>query len=413
MADGSFTKRISAAWNVFSGKEEKPFADYGMPMYGIRSYSSGGITLSGRETILDTIYNQLAVDVSALTICHARVDQDGVYTEQINSKLNNCLTVGANKDQAPRAFKQDVVISLLKEGCIAIVPVDTYGQDPAISDNYDIASLRVGSIVGWYPDHIRVRLYNDRTGKKEEIVIEKRLAAIIENPFYMVMNEPNSTVKRLTGKLALLDKTDNDIASGKLDVIIQLPYIIKTEARQKQAEERRKSIEMQLQGSKYGIAYTDGTERITQLNRPAENNLLEKVKQLTLDLYTQLRLTPEIINGSATEEAMLNYHVRTVKPLADAIVEEMRRKFLTKTGITQGQTILYIRNPFEAVPVEAMAQVADTLTRNEVVSSNEIRPWFGLKPRPEPRADALQNKNLNPSEFTDTTSYGVNQNGGF
>jgi hypothetical protein len=352
--------------------------------------------MGNERSIVVSVYNRIALDVAYIDIFHARLDEDGRYTEQIQSSLNECLTLSANVDQTGKAFLQDVVMSMMDEGCVAIVPVDTT-VNPTITGSYDINSLRTGKVKTWYPQHVTVELYNEKTGRKEEVTLPKSMVAIVENPLYAVMNERNSTLQRLIRKLNLLDVIDEQSGSGKLDLIIQLPYVIKTPARKQQAEERRKDIEMQLAGSKYGIAYTDGTEKITQLNRPVENNLMKQIEYLTSMLYGQLGLTPEILNGSADEKTMLNYYNRTIEPIVSAIVDEMKRKFLTKTARTQGQSIVYFRNPFKLVPVAELAEISDKLTRNEIASSNEIRQIIGWKPSDEPGADELRNKNLNQS----------------
>jgi hypothetical protein len=342
------------------------------------------------------VYNRLALDVSSIAIKHVRLDDNGRYIEEINSGLQNCLNLEANIDQTGRAFLQDVVMSMLDEGCVAIVPVDTT-VNPAVSGSYEINTMRTGKILEWYPAHVRVRVYNDKKGIHEELTLPKSTIAIIENPLYAVINEPNSTMQRLIRKLNLLDVVDEQTSAGKLDLIIQLPYVIKSEARRKQAEERRKDIEMQLAGSKYGIAYTDGTERITQLNRPAENNLMKQVEYLTNMLYSQLGLTQSILEGSADEKTMLNYYNRTVEPIVSAIVDEIKRKFLTKTARAQKQSIMFFRDPFRLVPVENIAEIADKFTRNEIMTSNEIRQIVGMMPSKDPGADELRNKNLNQS----------------
>ena len=348
------------------------------------------------KSIVTSVYNRLALDVASLAIKHVRLDENGRYMEEVNSGLQNCLNVEANIDQTGRAFLQDVVMSMLDEGCVAIVPVDTT-VNPAVSGSYDINTMRTGKIIEWYPAHVRIRVYNDKKGIHEEITLPKSSVAIIENPLYAVINEPNSTMQRLIRKLNLLDVVDEQTSSGKLDLIIQLPYVIKSEARRKQAEERRKDIEMQLSGSKYGIAYTDGTERITQLNRPAENNLMKQVEYLTSMLYSQLGLTQSIMDGSADDKTMLNYYNRTIEPIIAAIVDEIKRKFLTKTARSQKQTIMYFRDPFKLVPVNEIAEIADKFTRNEIMTSNEIRQIVGMKPADDPSADELRNKNLNQS----------------
>jgi hypothetical protein len=335
-----------------------------------------------------------------------RLDQNGNYTETIDSSLNEALTLSANIDQTGRAFIQDAVMSMIDEGCVAIVPVDTT-LDPAVSDSYEIQTLRTGRITGWQPNHVRIKMYNDKTGIQEEITLPKSMVAIIENPLYSIMNEPNSTLKRLLKKLSILDAIDEQSGAGKLDIIIQLPYIIKSEARKKQAEERRKDIEVQLAGSKYGIAYTDGTERVTQLNRPAENNLMTQIEYLTKMLYSQLGLTEEVFNGTADEKTMLNYNRRTVRPIASAMVAEFKRKFLTKTARTQNQSIMYFEDPFGYVTANDMSNIADKYTRNEILSSNEVRGIIGRKPSKDPEADKLRNKNINKPDNTNPSN-GIN-----
>lgn len=356
-------------------------------------------TRGNERSIVTAVYNRIGIDVAAINIEHVKLDDNGRFLSGKESGLNNCLTTEANVDQTGRAFIQDVVMSMLDEGHVAIVPVETT-SDPTTSGAYDICSMRTGKITQWYPQHVRVLLYNDRTGRKEEIVLPKSMVAIIENPLYQIMNEPNSTLQRLIRKLALLDITDENTASGKLDVIIQLPYIIKTEQRQRQAEQRRKSIEMQLTGSKYGIAYIDSAEHITQLNRPAENNLLNQIEKLTSMLYGQLGLTEDVMNGTADEKTMLNYYNRTIEPIVSAIVDEMKRKFLTKTARTQKQSIMFFRDPFRLVPVNELADIADKFTRNEILTSNEVRQIIAMKPASDPRADELVNKNISQAAGT-------------
>lgn len=356
-------------------------------------------TRGNERSIVTAVYNRIGIDVAAINIEHVKLDDNGRFLSVKESGLNNCLTTEANVDQTGRAFIQDVVMSMLDEGHVAIVPVETT-SDPTTSGAYDICSMRTGKITQWYPQHVRVLLYNDRTGRKEEIVLPKSMVAIIENPLYQIMNEPNSTLQRLIRKLALLDITDENTASGKLDVIIQLPYIIKTEARQRQAEQRRKSIEMQLTGSKYGIAYIDSAEHITQLNRPAENNLLNQIEKLTSMLYGQLGITEDVMNGTADEKTMLNYYNRTIEPIVSAIVDEMKRKFLTKTARTQKQSIMFFRDPFRLVPVNELADIADKFTRNEILTSNEVRQIIAMKPASDPRADELVNKNISQAAGT-------------
>jgi len=349
---------------------------------------------SNERSIIASIYNRIAIDVAALSFQHVRLDQNGRYLETISSNLNECLTVEANIDQTARALMLDAALSLFDEGCIAIVPIDT-SINPSISGSYDIFSIRVGKILEWFPNHVRVELYNDRKGVKEQVLLEKKVVAIIENPLYTVMNEPNSIAKRLIRKLNLLDAIDEQSGSGKLDIIIQLPYSIKTQARKEQAEIRRLDMEEQLKGSKYGIAYSDATEKITQLNRPAENNLMAQITYLTSMLYSQLGISDAVFNGTADERTMLNYYNRTIEPVSSAIADELRRKFLTKTARTQLQTIMFFRDSFKLVPVADLAEAADKFTRNEILSSNEFRSIIGYKPSDDPRAEELRNKNLN------------------
>ena len=388
--------RLQHAWNAFVYNDNT----YTNPqnLGGFSTFKPDRVHFSRgvEKSIVTSVYNRLALDVASLVIKHVRLDENGRYMEEVNSGLQNCLNVEANIDQTGRAFLQDVVMSMLDEGCVAIVPVDTT-VNPAVSGSYEINTMRTGKILEWYPAHVRIRVYNDKKGIHEEITLPKSSVAIIENPLYAVINEPNSTMQRLIRKLNLLDVVDEQTSSGKLDLIIQLPYVIKSEARRRQAEERRKDIEMQLSGSKYGIAYTDGTERITQLNRPAENNLMKQVEYLTGMLYSQLGLTQSIMDGSADEKTMLNYYNRTIEPIIAAIVDEMRRKFLTKTARSQRQTVMYFRDPFKLVPVNEIAEIADKFTRNEIMTSNEIRQIVGMKPADDPSADELRNKNLNQS----------------
>ena len=388
--------RLQHAWNAFVYNDNS----YTNPqnLGGFSTYKPDRVHFSRgvEKSIVTSVYNRLALDVSSIAIKHVRLDDNGRYIEEINSGLHNCLNVEANIDQTGRAFLQDVVMSMLDEGCVAIVPVDTT-VNPAISGSYEINTMRTGKILEWYPAHVRVRVYNDKKGIHEELTLPKSTVAIIENPLYAVINEPNSTMQRLIRKLNLLDVVDEQTSAGKLDLIIQLPYVIKSEARRKQAEERRKDIEMQLAGSKYGIAYTDGTERITQLNRPAENNLMKQVEYLTSMLYSQLGLTQSILEGSADEKTMLNYYNRTIEPIIAAIVDEIKRKFLTKTARAQKQSVMFFRDPFKLVPVENIAEIADKFTRNEIMTSNEIRQVVGMMPSKDPGADELRNKNLNQS----------------
>lgn len=388
--------RLQHAWNAFV-YNDNTYVDP-QNLGGLSTYKPDRVHFSRgvERSIVTSVYNRLALDVSSIAIKHVRLDENGRFKEEVDSGLQNCLNVEANIDQTGRAFLQDVVMSMLDEGCVAIVPVDTT-IDPAKSGSYEINTMRTGKILEWYPAHVRVRVYNDKRGIHEEIVLPKSSVAIIENPLYAVINEPNSTMQRLIRKLNLLDVVDEQTSSGKLDLIIQLPYVIKSEARRKQAEERRKDIEMQLSGSKYGIAYTDGTERITQLNRPAENNLMKQVEYLTSMLYSQLGLTQSIMDGSADDKTMLNYYNRTVEPILAAITDEIKRKFLTKTARSQRQTIMYFRDPFKLTPVLDLAEIADKFTRNEIMTSNEIRQIVGMKPADDPSADELRNKNLNQS----------------
>lgn len=384
--------RFKHAWNAFMNRDPTLYDyEYGSG-YSIRPdrvHLRGG----NERTIVNSIITRIAIDAASTTIQHVRLDENGRFLEVIDSGLNNCLNVRANIDQTGRSFLQDMVQSMCDEGCVAVVPVDT-DVNPAKTDSYEIRSMRVGKIVQWYPNDIRVRLYNDRTGEKQEITVPKRTTAIIENPFYSIMNEPNSTMRRLNRKLSLLDITDEQTASGKLDLIIQLPYLIKSEARKKQANERRKEIEEQLTGSRYGIAYTDGTEHITQLNRSIENNLMNQVDYLTSMLYSQLGLTKGVLEGTASEEELTNYYNRTIEPIVSTIVNEFNTKFLTKTARTQKQTIYYFRDPFRLVPVAKLAEIADKFTRNEIMSSNEFRQIIGMKASGDPRADELRNKNM-------------------
>lgn len=387
----SLGARLKHAWNVFTAKEEfRPRWDLG-PSYSYRP-DRPIFTRGNERSIITSVYNRIALDVAAITIQHVRLDDEGRFTSVMDSTLNECLSLESNLDQTGRAFIQDVVQSMLDEGCVAIVPVDT-DLDPE-NGSYKIESMRTGKILEWYPQHVKVRVYNELTGKKEDVVVPKRTVAIVENPFYAVMNEPNSTMQRLIRKLNILDAIDEQSGSGKLNLIIQLPYVIKTEARRQQAEKRRKDIEEQLSGSKYGVAYTDGTEHVVQLNRPVDNNLMSQIEYLTSMLYSQLGLTQGILDGSADDKTMMNYMTRTVEPILSAIVDEMKRKFLTKTARSQKQSILFFRDPFKLVPVSGIAEVADKMTRNEIMTSNEIRQKIGMPPSKDPNADKLRNSNL-------------------
>lgn len=409
--------RLAHAWNAFTSRDPTQYIITG-PGYSSRP-DRPRLSRGNEKSIATSIFNRIALDVSSVNIKHCRLDKNGRYVEDIDSGLNNCLNLEANKDQTGRAFIQDVVLSMLDEGCVALVPVETT-IDPKSSNSYQIDSMRTGKITEWYPDMVRVRLYNDRTGEKEEILLPKNQVAIIENPLYAVVNEYNSTMQRLIRKLSLLDVTDEQTASGKLDLIIQLPYVIKTEARREQAERRRKDIIDQLAGSQYGIAYTDGTEKITQLNRSLENNLLKQVEYLTNMVYSQLGITQSVLDGTADEKTMLNYMNRTVEPIISAIVDELKRKFLTKTARSQLQSIVYFRDPFRLVPVNDIAEIADKFTRNEIMTSNEIRQIVGMQPSKDPKADKLVNSNISQakqdmSQTSSTTEAyeegGYNQNG--
>lgn len=397
----SFGSRLKHAWNAFTGNIQMNYRDLGMS-YSYRA-DRPRMSRGNERSIVTSVYNRIALDVAALNVQHVRLDENGRFLSVIDDGLNNCLTLEANVDQTARSFIQDVVISMFDEGSVAIVPVDTT-TDPNVSGSYDIQSLRVGQILDWYPQYIRTRVYNEQTGRKEDIVVPKSAVAIIENPLYAVINEPNSTMQRLIRKLNLLDVIDEQSGSGKLDLIIQLPYVIKTEARRQQAENRRKDIENQLSGSKYGIAYTDGTEHITQLNRSVNNNLMSQIEYLTSMLYSQLGITQSILDGTADEKTMLNYNNRTIEPIISAIVDEMKRKFLTKTARSQHQSISFFRDPFKLVPVNEIAEIADKFTRNEIMTSNEIRQVVGMKPSDDPRADKLRNKNLSEPSGSDQQS---------
>lgn len=390
----SFSDRLQHAWNAFMGRD---------PTAHIQTYYGGSYMREDRHvysptterTQVSTIYNRISLDVAANNILHVQCNKDGNFESVINSKFNNCLSLSANIDQISRDFVKDMVYSMCEEGAVAVLPIDTT-LNPKIQ-SFDILSMRVGEILEWYPKHIKVRVYNENIGQKVEIIVPKSIAAIINNPFYEVMNSPNSTLKRLIAKMALLDMTDNRNSSGKLDMIIQLPYLIKSKSREEQAEARRKKVEDQLVGSKYGIAYIDGTEKVIQLNRPIENNLYEQVKDLKQELYTELGITEGILNGTASEQELLNYQQHTIKPILEVICLEMKRKFLSPNARTRGQSVMYFNNPFGIVPVSQIAEIADKFTRNEIMSSNEFRSIIGYKPVKDPRADELRNKNLNAS----------------
>lgn len=403
----TISSRIKSAWNAFLNRD---------PTDTYNSYGSYGsyyrpdrvrLTRGNERSIVTSIFNRIALDVAAININHCRLDDDGRFNDYIDSKLNDCLSLEANIDQTPRAFMQDAVMSMFDEGSVAFVPVDTSSKPNAFG-GYDIYTMRTGKIVEWYPRKVKLNVYNDRTGQKEDIIMDKNDVCIIENPLYAVMNEPNSTLQRLIRKLVLLDSIDEQSGSGKLDLIIQLPYVVKSQARKDQAEARRADIERQLKGSKYGIAYTDGTEKITQLNRPVENNLMKQIEYLTSMLYSQLGITQSILDGTADEKTMLNYYTRTIEPIVSAFVDEMKRKWLTKTARTQKQSILFFRDPFKLVPVNELAEISDKFTRNEILTSNEIRQVVGRKPSDDPKADQLINSNINQAKGSQPVQTGPN-----
>ena len=390
--------KFKRAWNIFMNRDPTSYqgVSYSGSSYGYRP-DRIRMTRGHERSIVTAICNRIALDVSAISLVHARVDENGHFLEYIDDTLHQCLTVEANLDQTGRALRQDIVMSMLDEGCVAVVPVEA-DFDPDENNSYKIYSLRTGKILEWMPQHVRVRLYDERIGRFEEVVVAKKYTAIIENPLFAVMNEPNSTMQRLIRKLNILDAIDEQSGSGKLDLIIQLPYVIKSQARKEQAEQRRRDIEQQLSGSKYGIAYTDGTEHITQLNRGVENNLMSQIEYLTKMLYSQLGITESVMDGTANEETMLNYHNRTVEPILSAIADEMTRTFLTKTARTQQQAISFFRDPFKLAPVSQIAEIADKFTRNEIMTKNEFRSIIGMRPSDDPRADELRNSNINQSE---------------
>ena len=393
--------RLKRTWNAFMNNKDPTVQYNNVGMGYVYRPDRVRFTRGNEKSIATSVYNRIAIDVAAIAIKHCRVDKNGRYIEDIRSGLNDCLTTEANIDQTGRSFIRDVVMSMFDEGAVAIVPVDT-SFDPTTSTSYDILSMRTGKIMEWYPAHVKVRVYNDRTGQKEDIILPKKSVAIVENPLYAVINEPNSTMQRLVRKLNILDAIDEQSGSGKLDLIIQLPYVIKSDARRDQAEKRRKDIEDQLKGP-YGIAYTDGTEKITQLNRPVENNLMKQIEYLTNQLYSQIGMTPSVLDGTADEKTMLNYNNRTIEPIISAIVDAMKRSFLSKTARTQGQTIMFFRDPFKLVPINEIAEIADKFTRNEILSSNEIRQIVGIKPSSDPKADELRNSNLNHPDENEQT----------
>lgn len=388
--------RFQKAWNAFFDRDRKDdyvYQDYGMQTY-IRP-DRPRFSYGTEKTIVTAIFNRIALDVAGSTINHVRTDDEGEFLETIDSGLNDCFNLEANRDQTGRAFVQDIVMSMMDEGVVALVPVDT-SANPRLTESYDIYSMRTGKIIGWFPNAVKINLYNDRNGQREDITLPKFMVGIVENPLYAVVNEPNSTMQRLIRKLSLLDFVDEQNSSTKLNMIIQLPYTIKTDLRQKQAEQRRKAVEDQLVESKYGIAYIDGTEKITQLNRPLENNLMSQIEYLTKLLYSQLGMTEEIMNGTADEKTMSNYYTRTVEPITSAITDEVKRKFLSKTARTQHQSIMFFRDPFKLIPITEIATIADTFTRNEILTKNEIRQIIGRKPSDDPKADELINANLYP-----------------
>ena len=407
----SLGERLKKGWNAFRNNKDPTFEQAQWNVYS-STFRPDRLRLTGgnEKSIITAIYNRIALDVASISIKHVRVDENGRYKEEIKSPLNNVLTLDANTDQTGRALIQDAVMSMFDEGVVAIVPVDVKG-DPILSDSYEIYTVRTAKILEWYPEHIRISMYDERTGKRDEIVIPKRIAAIVENPFYAVMNDRNSVLKRLVRKLNLLDAVDEQSASGKMDLIIQLPYAAKTPLKKQQAEDRRHDIESQLIDSKYGIAYIDGTEHVVQLNRAVENNMMSSIEYLTSMLYSQLTLTPEVMNGSAKEEVMLNYNNRTVEPIVAAIVDEMNRKYLTPTARTQGQRIQYFREPFRLVPINGIADIADKFTRNEILSPNEIRGIVGFRPSDDAEADKLRNRNINQAKDARFASDAENQNG--
>ena len=404
--------QIRHGWNAFLNRD--PTGNYRNigPEYSYRP-DRPRLTRGNERSIVTSVYNRIALDVASIDIKHCKLDENGRFISVVNSALNNCLSLEANIDQTSRAFIQDIVMSMLDEGCVAIVPIET-DVDPNSTDSYKIFSMRTGKILGWYPSHVKVRVYNENTGRKEDIIVPKKSVSIIENPLYAVINEPNSTMQRLIRKLNLLDVIDEQSGSGKLDLIIQLPYTVKSDLRKQQAESRRQDIERQLTGTKYGIAYTDATEHITQLNRSVDNNLMKQIEYLTSMLYSQLGITQSVLDGTADEQTMLNYNSRTVEPIISAIVDEMKRKFLTKTARTQLQTISFFRDPFKLVPVNNIAEIADKFTRNEILTSNEIRQIIGMKPSDDPKADKLINSNISqPAEevVEQPNEGGKNQNG--
>ncbi len=417
--DYSIGTRLKHAWNALINNRDPTISYQQMGSSYYYRPDRPRFTRGNERTITTSLYNRIAMDVAAIDIQHCKMDENDRFLETVNSGLNNCLTLEANIDQTSRAFKQDIVMSMFDEGAIAIVPVDTT-LDPKTTSSYDVLSMRTGKILEWYPAHVKVRVYNDRTGNKEDVILPKKTVGIIENPLFAIINEPNSTMKRLVRKIAILDSIDERSGSGKLDLIIQLPYVVRGEVKRQEAIRRRTDLEQQIKGSELGIGYIDGTERITQLNRPLENNLLKQIEYLTEQLYSQLGITQSILDGTADEKTMLNYYSRTVEPIVSAIADEIKRKFLSKTARTQGQSILFFRDPFKLVPVNDMAEIADKFTRNEIMTSNEIRQEIGMKPSKDPKADQLINSNISqpvqepkPSEEMNkkSTEEGESQNG--
>lgn len=419
--ENSFRSRLRHAWNAFINNRDP--TKYQREYYGVNSYGyrpdRPRLTRGNERSIVTSIFNRIALDVAELTIVHCKLDKDDRFSEVINSGLNSCFNLEANLDQTGRAFVHDTVLSMLDEGVVGMVPIETT-LDPTVTKSFDVLSMRTGKIIEWYPAHVKVKVYNERTGEKEDLVLPKSAVGIVESPLFAVINEPNSTMQRLIRKLNLLDLIDEQSGSGKLDMIIQLPYVVRSELQKNRANERRKDIEEQLTGSKYGIAYIDGTEKVTQLNRSLENNLLKQIEYLTAMAYSQLGISQAILDGTADEKAMLNYYNRTVEPIVAAIVDEAKRKFLSKTARTQKQSIMYFRNPFKLVPVNELAESADKMTRNEIMTSNEFRQVIGLKPSSDPKADQLINSNLNhPDEkpklpekvVEDSKKEGESQNG--
>lgn len=404
--DLNLGSRLKHAWNAFSGNRDPTPTNYGYSYS--RRPDRPRFSARNEKSIVNALYNRIALDVAAISIQHVQLDEDGRYISTVKSGLNNCLTLEANIDQTGRAFIQDVVMSMLDEGCVAIVPVETT-INPKFTDSYDITSMRTGKIVEWYPKHVKVEVYNEKICKKEELVLPKKAVAIVENPLYAIVNEPNSTLQRLIRKLNLLDAIDEQSGSGKLDLIIQVPYTVRSEPQRERAEKRRKDIETQLAGSKYGIAYADATERITQLNRPVENNLMKQIEYLTSMVYSQIGITQSVLDGTADEKTMLNYNTRSIEPILSAIVDAMKRTFLTKTARTQGKSIMAFRDHFKLVPAGEIAEIADKFTRNEILSKNEIRQILGMKPSKDPKADQLINSNISQSANTPTPSQEVSE----